>query len=279
MQQPLVSVIVRTCQRPEVLKNALNSIREQTYKNIQVVVVEDGENRSEAMLAEEFRDLDYIYEATGKRTGRCAAGNRGLEVASGEFINFLDDDDLLFSEHVQLLVSALMKDELGAVYAVAEERQIIVRSDNPYCYKVKRKRIRFRQPFHRLLLYTSNYIPIQSIMFRRDLFIQWGGFDRQLDTLEDWDLWVRYSTHTEFGFVDQVTSCYHIPYKKNDREQRSADLKRYMDLIHEKFTGYGISLSVEDINREMVYVIREYKEKSVIRYLRLFFRVVFLKER
>ena len=47
MNQPLVSIIIRTCQRPHVLERALNSVRKQTYKNIQVVIVEDGENKSE----------------------------------------------------------------------------------------------------------------------------------------------------------------------------------------------------------------------------------------
>ncbi len=279
MQQPLVSVIIRTCQRPEVLKTALNSIREQTYKDIQVVIIEDGENKAEGMLATEFAGLDYIYEATGSKVGRCTAGNRGLELASGQYINFLDDDDCFFPDHVKLLVNILLKEGTGAAYAVAEEHQIVVRTENPYCFKVKKKMIRFRQPFNRLLLYTSNYIPIQSIMFHRSLYEEWGGFDRQLDTLEDWDLWVRYSTHTDYSFVDQVTSCYHTPYRKKDKQDRSADLKKYLEPLHAKFKKYGVTLSVEDVNRDMVFVIREYKDKGFIRYLRMFFRVVFLGER
>lgn len=279
MQQPLVSIITRTCQRPEVLKGALNSIREQTYKNIQVIIIEDGKNESEAMLAEEYPDLNYVYEATGKKMGRCVVGNRGLELASGEYINFLDDDDLFFPNHVQLLVNALLQEEQRAAYAVAEEHQIVVKSENPYRFKIKKNLIRFRQPFNRLLLYTSNYIPIQSIMFQKSLYKEFGGFDHQLDTLEDWDLWVRYSTHTDYVFVNQVTSCYHTPYKKKDKKKRSTDLKKYLEPLHEKFKKYGITLSVEDLNRDMIYVIREYKDKRLIRYLRIFFRVVFLGER
>lgn len=53
--------------------------------------------------------------------------------------------------------------------------------------------IRYKQPFNRLLLYTFNYIPIQSIMFQKSLYEEYGGFDEKLDNLEDWDLWVRYS--------------------------------------------------------------------------------------
>ena len=69
--EPLVSVIVRTCGRPNVLRETLISLRNQTYKNIEVVIVEDGENKSEKMIKEEFSDLNIVYKATGEKQGRC----------------------------------------------------------------------------------------------------------------------------------------------------------------------------------------------------------------
>ena len=89
MSQPLVSVLIRTCQRPDVLKHALNSVKSQTYKNIQVVVVEDGENRSEDILKKEYSDLNYIYRATGHKVGRAEAGNLALKLANGEYLNLM----------------------------------------------------------------------------------------------------------------------------------------------------------------------------------------------
>ena len=213
MKRPFVSIIIRTCQRPEILRVALESIRKQTYPNIQTVIVEDGRNAAEKMLKEEYADLNYIYEATGEKVGRCVAGNRAMELALGEYYNFLDDDDAFFPEHVECLMSVLEKDTRLAAYSLAEERRIWIKSRNPYVYKVKGRTVRFHQPFYRMLLYTFNYIPIQSIMFHRSLYETLGGFDETLDNLEDWDLWVRYSTKTDFIYIDQVTSYYHVPYK------------------------------------------------------------------
>ena len=278
-KQPLVSIIVRTCQRPDILRKALDSIQAQTYPNIQTIIVEDGENVSEVLLKKQYTELNYIYEATVKKVGRANAGNRALELAQGEYINFLDDDDELFPEHIDVLVRELMSGNKRAAYSVAEERKIVITSKNPYVYKVKRRLVKYRYPFNRMLLYTFNYIPIQSIMFHKSLYRELGGFDESLDALEDWDLWVRYSTRTDYGFVDQVTSFYHVPYNKSAWKQRKKDLNRYLSPVYDKFATYPVTLHVKDVNKDMTYVIREYKNHGVLRYLRLFFRVILLGDR
>lgn len=279
MTQPLVSIIVRTCQRPEILRTALDSIRKQTYPNIQAIIVEDGANAAENLLKTEYSDLNYIYEATGNKVGRCRAGNRAMELAMGEYFNFLDDDDILMPEHVECLINVLVGKECLAAYSVAEERQIIVKSREPYVYKLKRTTIRFHQEFNRMLLYTFNYIPIQCIMFHRSLFETMGGLDETLDNLEDWDLWVRYSTKTNYIYVDKVTSGYYVPYKNEHKKERSSEMRNYLVPLREKFKTYKVEVDVGSINKEMNYVIREYKNRGLVRYLRMFFRAVFYGER
>lgn len=279
MNQPLVSIIVRTCQRPCVLEQALMSIQEQTYKNIQVVVVEDGENKSEELIKKNFKDLNIKYKATGEKMGRSHAGNVAMQIAEGVFWNFLDDDDLLLPNHVQTLVDAVLESEQLAAYSVAEERQIKIYTKDPYKYKIKRKTIRFRQSFSRILLYAFNYIPIQSIMFHRSLFEQLGGFDESLENLEDWDLWVRYSTQTSFTFVNEVTSCYHVPYEQKNRRTRSNGLRDYLTPVLHNFENYNLNLSVKELHDEVNYVIREYKNNGLLRYARMFFRAVFYGEK
>ena len=61
------------------------------------------------MIKTEFSDLNIIYKATGEKQGRCKVGNLGMELAHGKYLNFLDDDDLLFADHVETLVQALLK--------------------------------------------------------------------------------------------------------------------------------------------------------------------------
>lgn len=279
MEQPLVSVIVRTCNRPQVLRTALDSIRNQTYPNIEVIIAEDGENTAEKMLRTDYSDLRYLYKATNIKQGRSKVGNFAMELATGKYLNFLDDDDAFLPNHIELLVKEIEGRAERAIYSVAEERQILFDKENYAASVVKNKLIRYRQPFNRILLYSMNYIPIQSILFERGLFEEMGGFDSRLETLEDWDLWVRFSTVTDFAFLDKITSYYHTPYERKKKQRRSAGLKDYMTPLHENFQTYEARMSVEQVNREMEYVIREYKNHGWLRYFRIFFRVFFLGER
>ena len=185
---------------------------------------------------------------------------------------------MLFPGHVETLVSRLIEEPNLVAYSVAEERQLKADSDNLTAYKIKRKTIRFNQPFNRLLLYTFNYFPIQTVMFSRKLYEQYGGLDERLDSLEDWDLWVRYATHTDFIYVNEVTSCYHIPYRTKNKKSRKGLMVDNREMLYQKFEQYQSTLSVRQINDEMTYVIREYKNKGLLRYLRMFFRTVFTGE-
>lgn len=279
MKKPLVSVMIRTCQRPDVLYTALESVKNQTYENIQVVIVEDGENNSEELIKDRFSDLNYVYQATGQKVGRSKAGNLALELADGEYLNFLDDDDILLPEHVNKLVQTLINGKPRAAYSNAEEIQVNIRSFAPYKYVVKRKLLRYHQPFNRLLLYTFNYIPIQSIMFHKMLFTELGGFDESLDALEDWDLWVRFSTKTDFIYVNELTSCYFTPYKRKNKKNRGADLNIYNEAVYAKFKDYALKLNVGEINSDMKYIMEEYKEKAYIRYMKILLRRVLWGER
>lgn len=267
MEEALVSIIIRTCGRPQVLAEALESVRAQTYPHIEVVVVEDGGNLSEALLATDFQDLCVRYQCTGERRGRCRAGNLGLEAARGKYVNFLDDDDLLLPSHVETLAARMEETGHMAAYSIAEEHQVRKCRQGPGKGTVKRKLIRYRQPYSRLLLCYMNYIPIQSIMFRRSLYEELGGFDEGLDVLEDWDLWVRYSARYDFLYVPAVTSIYHTPYKGRKKRQREGDMQKASLEVLEKHKRYHMSMTVSQVNQEMDYILNVFNKKRFLFYM------------
>lgn len=279
MSQPLVSIIIRTCNRPNVLKVALESVRKQTYPNIEIIVVEDGKNVSQNMLNKEYKDLNIKYFCIGTKAGRTKAGNCGLKQATGKYLNFLDDDDILYSNHVKLLVDILEASDNKAAYSIAEESQILIKSQEPYVIHEKRRLIRYAQPFNRILLYHSNYIPIQSIMFEKSLYEKLGGFDETLDVLEDWDLWVRYSTMTNFTYTDQITSRYHVPYVRKNKIKRDIGLHNAQEDLRHRFFAYTLQMNVGKINQDMDYIIKKYKTSTLKRYLRLVADFVMYGER
>ena len=267
--QALVSIIVRTCGRPNVLRNALNSIRNQTYSNIEVVIVEDGPAVSQKMVSEEYSQMNILYFATENKCGRSAVGNIGLEKATGIYLNFLDDDDILYPNHIETLISAIEKEKTCAAYSIADESQIKVLKQNPYQYKEKRIIKRYHQTYNKLLLFAYNYIPIQSILFKRELYEKMGGFDESLDYLEDWDVWVRYSTIGDFVFVPVTTSKYFVPYRSKKKMQRNRDLEKASQALKEKFKEYKICMNLADINEDMEYILYVHNKKGIYHYLKM----------
>ena len=235
---PLVSILIRTMSRPEALREALQSIRQQTYKNVEAVVVEDGPADSEEMIRKEFPDLNVNYFALGKNQGRCVSGNTALSRAKGKYLNFLDDDDMLYPKHVETLVGFLEREQAYAAYAGAFETRVDVLSKHPYRYKVREVQSVCTQDYTKEEMLDTNFIPIQCLMFRREIFEELGGFDTTIETFEDWDLWTRYSLKYPFLRVDKTTSLFRTPYDPAVFEARKAVIESVRPYLQEKFKYY-----------------------------------------
>ena len=222
-EAPLVSVIVRTYQgREKYLKQCLMSIVNQTYKHIEILVVEDGGNKMED-VARSFCELASIKYYSFHKIGRSATGNNGMKNASGKYCVFLDDDDLFFSDHIEVLVSALIKNKkASAAYSLAFEVPTeIVNEKRDYVEGEYFTQRLFFQEFDYSILSDHNFLPIQSVLFERSLFFQRGGFDESLTYLEDWNLWLRYAHGNVFQYCAKTTSLYRTPLKKSAKENRN----------------------------------------------------------
>lgn len=220
--RPKVSILIRTVNRPAWLREALASCANQTWENLEVVVVEDGEPASRAVV-DEFRGrLDVRYEATGEKAGRARAGNRALALATGEWLNFLDDDDVLFADHVEVLAGAALAAGARGAYGLAWETRTLVRDRDAADYEETLHATVHRQPFDRLTLWHHNYLPIQAVLFHRGLYERHGGFAEDMDQLEDWNLWTRYTLEDDFVMVEKTTSKYRVPAETRDAAGRQA---------------------------------------------------------
>lgn len=252
-EEPLVSIIVRTCGRPNVLRECLISLRNQTYKNLEVIVVEDGENKSENMIKEEFSDLNVIYKATIKKQGRCLVGNLGMQLANGKYLNFLDDDDLFFADHVETLVQALLKHpKYKLAYTTSFESKIEVKSREPkYEYIEESRVLVHNRPFSRVRLLTMNLFPIQAVMFEKTIFEKYGGLDEELDNLEDWEMWQRFSTENAFLYVPKTTSLYRVPAKAENYKERQEELDSYYKKAKEKVDSRKITIEPQELLEEI----------------------------
>ncbi|WP_196483100.1 glycosyltransferase family 2 protein [Burkholderia stagnalis] len=228
---PLVSIVVRTTAgRHGKLVEAVRSVQNQTYTNIELVVVEDGSSEAQPFMEEVAagKSLASVQYHPIPKGGRCVAGNVGLAMAKGEYACFLDDDDLLFADHIELLATHLdRRPDLAGAYSLAFQAETEVISNEPWRYRVMGRFVAYRERFSRAAIWHHNFIPIQAILFRRTLFEQYGGFDVKLDRLEDWDLWVRYCQRNDYELVERVTSEYRVPADGAVASLRQQELDDY----------------------------------------------------
>lgn len=200
MLEGVVSIIVRTFDRPALLREAILSAKNQTYSLIEIIVVDDGDISSEVIVNECLSDspIEWRYVRNSINRGRAGAANLGLAEAQGEFILFLDDDDLILEGHIQKLVDAL-KDKKECVLAYTDT----------VCVDASENRLGgFFGKVEKGLIIGSNFMPIHSVLFRRSVCHQGAAFDLELEFFEDWDFWIQLSKMGEFTYVPGETAVY-----------------------------------------------------------------------
>ena len=238
---PLVSIITRTYgPKTGLLREAIASVCNQSYPHIEHVIVEDRTEEAEALTAHlrevYARDIRYVRSPG---VGRSSAGNFGLAQARGAFLMFLDNDDLLFADHVEILVRALLAcPQAPAAFSLGWEMPTFYDQNGGY-----RDGVPFHVPTHAAeftlgRLEEGNFMPIQNVLFRRELFERYGGFDPDIDLMEDWNLWCRYSQAGMFQYVPKTTAIYRVPGDPVFRNLRSRALRAAETVVRAKNARY-----------------------------------------
>ncbi len=190
-----IAVVVRTKDRPSLLREALDSIRASDYPS-EIVVVNDGGSRPEA-----GPNVSVINHEQSR--GRSEAMNSGVRAAKSRYIAFLDDDDLFYPEHLPTLANAASTTNAAAWYSDAVSSFLRIGPDGKYATE---KRLRLLGgDFDRELLLVDNYIPLTTLLVERNAFLDAGGFDPKFDLFEDWDFLIRLSERGSFIHVPKIT--------------------------------------------------------------------------
>jgi len=243
-ESPLVSILIRTCERPGTLRQAIQSVVNQTWSNVEVIVVEDGFGEAASVCREFVNKIKITHHQHFPRVGRSAAGNTALALASGDWFCFLDDDDLLFADHLEVLVQECLDKQLKGAYGLAWRVFTDVQDyESPLYHEIGRDVFPY-EPFNRLSMWDHNLFPIQAAVFHRSLYTLYGGFDISMDQLEDWNLWTRYTLNHDFVLVEKVTSCYRVPSRTDSRLSRHRTLDLAYASARDRQNELAITMTV-----------------------------------
>lgn len=272
-KSPLVSIIIRTQNRPGLLKEAITSLAEQDYSNIELIIVNDG-GKDIAFIFEPFTALftDIKHHHFETPMGRSNAANQGLKMAKGALIGFLDDDDWLAPEHLSSLVKQLESNTNGTIIAAYSSTE---------CINTNSKTLirTYNQSYDHTHLNIENYIPLHSLIFKRHVIDKnyKCAFDPSLDLYEDWDFWLQLSKLGNFTHTNKVTAFYRII--PGSGEGVAADKKRATEALDKIAHKWVKHLSAQDymqiigrarylqnqvINLEKIRIDAEETDKAII---------------
>lgn len=229
-QTPRISVILPTYNRREILKETIRSVLSQTYRNFELIVVNDG--------GADVRDIIDAFEGDGRieyivhpeNLGVAAARNTGLKAARGEYIAYIDDDDIYYPDHLETVVRELEKGVYPVVYTGANA---LTREWITGRYVIVDETLGFNAEYDPEKLLVGNYIPTLNIAHRKELIDEMGLFDETMETHEDWDLWIRFSLKYEFSHIDRITTAF--TRNQTESAEKRYDFYKTLKTIHARY--------------------------------------------
>lgn len=215
MVEPLVSVIIPTRDRPEKLLQAVASVLLQTWKSLEIIVVDDGSVDDICIALRSHFPYKVNFIRHDEPMGACEARNTGVRYSNGEYVAFLDDDDRWMPGKIkkQLDVFQISSDNLALVSCgyVYESEGCAISENKPKLVP---------DPFKKLLY--GNWLGSTSLpLIRKSCLERVGLFDAGLSSCQDWDLWLRLCSRYDVATVEES-----LVVRTLHSGQITADIKR-----------------------------------------------------
>ncbi len=170
----MISVIISTYNRRKQLKRAIQSVLNQSYKDFELIVVDDCSTDGTEEMLKKFPQVEYFK--TKRNSGHDGLPkNIGIQKAKGDYICFLDDDDIWRRDALKVLLKYIEYSKADIVYAD---------------YLIDRKP-GWSIHFSPSLLSKQNYITMDTVIIRKKCLLEVGGFNEEIPRFKDWNLWLR----------------------------------------------------------------------------------------
>ncbi|MBI4845999.1 MAG: glycosyltransferase [Candidatus Omnitrophica bacterium] len=220
--KPLISVIIPAFNCVKYIRQTLDSALSQDYENFEIICVDDGSTDNTLNILREYsrKFPDKVNVLTQKNSGPAAARNLGIKKSRGEFVAFLDSDDIWLAEKLSLQSEVLLRDKniafVHADFAYFNDEEEEKKSE--FCIAEKKK---FSGDiFH--ALFKKNFILTSSVLARKEILEKTGLMDEGFRMSEDYELWLRIAQGSKAGYVDKAL----VKYRKHSQSMTTDNIER-----------------------------------------------------
>jgi len=209
---PSVSVIVATYNRADIINETVESILNQTFKNFELIVIDDGSTDNTEEVVNSYKDNRLQYIKIDNWGGPAKPRNIGIKQSKGTYIAFCDDDDIWSPQKLEKQIESLDNSDHGMVFTMQKHFGATSIFSNYFGIGP----LPFKQNRYTNALLRVNCIPTSTVMVKKSLLDQIGYFDerRSFIAIEDNDLWIRVSKITKIEFIPEVL-VQHRVHRKN----------------------------------------------------------------
>ena len=239
---PLISVIMPVYNRKDIIMNAINSVLNQSYANFELIIIDDGSTDGTSELLKELNNDKIKVICSDNNHGVSFSRNIGLSKANGEYIAYLDSDNMWDERYLEVCISSILKiKDADAIYS------------GIFKYKSY-----YNEPFEVLfgcfnksLLYNRNYIDINSFFHKKTILEKVNGFDEKIKQAEDWDFILRVSKFFNIYSVPVILTHYYTECADN-RITDTVEINR--NIVRNKNEILSCK-DVGDLNKEVTILI------------------------
>lgn len=273
MDKPKISVVIPTFNRSDVLSRAINSVISQTFQDHEVIIVDDGSTDNTAQVVKEIQKKDeriiYYYQ---DNQGPSAARNFGIKKSRGNYIAFLDSDDVWLREKLQQQIQIFKSSTKKNLGFVGSNKEVVLLDSDQNIirrYDLYKKRFKPSKDHFTIKDFLSLTVPVSptSALILKRALLDVGIFDLKFPPHEDYELWIRLSTKYDFDTTWKILARYYKwsgGISNQTSSLKKAKLKKFLlDKHIELYNKYPESKAVLLRKIGTDYILAENHPKAV----------------
>ncbi len=252
---PLVSVVIPTYNRAALLERALESVRQQTYTNLDIIIVDDASTEDIHHLVDSIEDPRIRYIRHDVNRGGAAARNTGIRAASGEFVGFLDDDDAWEPDKTKEQLKILRNYEVVLCASTQPGKRVSKRESKKTVDLEDLRQGKFTGGGTGLLMAKASVL--KETMF-----------DESLPCYQDWDLFIRIAQKQKIAYLDKVFVRYnqddHVRITNSGRSASPAEVEQRLRMLQKHRQFFGGKWFKRHMCRALLYGIKDRRDRFTL---------------